>query len=52
MREGLDSSLLVLKMENGDHKPKNVGRLSKMETFSRKHFPLEPPERNIDLLAS
>lgn len=38
-----DAALLALKMEEGDHEPKNISRLFKPEK-SRKHSPLEPLE--------
>lgn len=46
MGERLDSSLLVLKMEEGDHEPKNVGGLLRQKFVKETNFPLEHPERN------
>lgn len=39
MREGLDSSLLVLRMEKGDHEPKNVGGLLRQNFVKETDFP-------------
>lgn len=47
--EGGSERSNVLKVEDGGHKPMNMGSLSKLEN-TRKHSPLKPPISNAALL--